>query len=619
MSKRTLDAFLLPSKRCKRSSSPLLEQSSESPSTHDSYPFPISALPFNLDAHILPASKRINNLKDLDILSFTPFIQRSASHTLFEFLRNELPWYRVEYPAHNRIVKTPRFTTVFGIDDTGIFAGDGSIVENPRFYSTQILKVYKCTPRPIPSCLLRLKRYVEKATGEKFNFCLLNYYKDGDDSISYHSDDEKFLGKNPCIASLTLGESREFLMKHKGDSSVKWKTNLVSGDMIVMRGTTQARWLHSIPKRKFAGGRINITFRKAIVRGGTENYNQYNIGSGNCKVFKIMRKLIYSLSMEWKADEDAMLNVLTPEEKPLPSHIIDTVPIAVIGGSGFYSFDALTPVAKLEISTPWGSPSSPITIAKTASGTPIAFLARHGPGHTFSPSTVPYRENIAALKSLGVKIILAFSAVGSLQEEISPGDFVVPTQVIDRTKGIRPSSFFEDGLISHVSFADPFCSDVEEVIDSVRVDGLKIHSKKTLGREVTLICMEGPAFSTRAESNLYRSWGGDAINMSCLPESKLALEAEISYGMICMATDYDCWRDSEDIVTVDEVTAVMTGNVMNAMKILALLLAKCERGLTKGLGEKRKGQMKFSIATKSDFISKAAKEKIAFILPGYWS
>jgi len=303
----------------------------------------------------------------------------------------------------------------------------------------------------------------------------------------------------------------------------------------------------------------------------------------------------------------------------LPNSFKDVVPIAVIGGSGFYTLDSLIPVAKLDISTPWGSPSSPITIAKTPSGTPVAFLARHGPGHTLSPSTVPYRANIAALKSLGVKIILAFSAVGSLQEEIAPGDFVIPTQIIDRTKGIRPSSFFEDGLIAHVSFADPFCSDVEEVIESVKVDGLKVHSKKTLGREVTLICMEGPAFSTRAESNLYRSWSGDVINMSCLPESKLALEAEMSYGMICMATDYDCWRASKDIVTVDEVTAVMMGNVKNAMKILTLLLTKCEQGLTRGLGNRRQGGMKFAIATKPEFMSKAAKEKIAFILPEYWS
>lgn len=178
---------------------------------------------------------------------------------------------------------------------------------------------------------------------------------------------------------------------------------------------------------------------------------------------------------------------------------------------------------------PWGFPSSPISICALPSGTQVAFLARHGPGHSISPSAVPARANIAAFKSLGVKAVLAFSAVGSLREEIAPGDFVLPTQIIDRTKGIRPSSFFEGlSVVAHASFGDPFSNKfvnwlearVRKVVDA-HGQGKKLHTDKTI------ICMEGPQFSTRAESKMYRAWGADIINMSVLPEAKLAREAEL--------------------------------------------------------------------------------------------
>lgn len=176
---------------------------------------------------------------------------------------------------------------------------------------------------------------------------------------------------------------------------------------------------------------------------------------------------------------------------------------------------------------------------QTSDGTPVAFLARHGLHHQISPSEVNNRANIAALRKIGVRTIIAFSAVGSLREEIRPRDFVVPDQIIDRTKGIRASTYFEGGIVGHVPFADPFDGKVREIIKTC--EGVLEGGARLFG-EGLLICMEGPQFSTRAESNLYRSWGGDIINMSALPESKLAREAEIAYAMICMATDYDCWR-----------------------------------------------------------------------------
>lgn len=240
--------------------------------------------------------KVVNDALHLDLVYYQPYIPSAIAPGLFDFLRQELPFYRVQYNITrggvNTTINTPRFTTVFGIDDTSRFGGDGSIVDAKTGKVVDVQKNHKCTPRPMPQCLDELRKITEGTTGETFNICLVNYYADGKDSISYHSDDERFLGPNPAIASFSLGAKRDFLMKHKPLSSSSssnveepkgLKLSLGSGDMILMRGTTQANWLHSIPKR--AGGdagkgRINITFRKAMVKGGTENYYQYNVGKG---------------------------------------------------------------------------------------------------------------------------------------------------------------------------------------------------------------------------------------------------------------------------------------------------------------------------------------------------
>ncbi|TGJ85898.1 hypothetical protein E0Z10_g2848 [Xylaria hypoxylon] len=298
-------------------------------SIHASYPFPILHLPYALEAEIsdLPAraARVIADQPDLDLLYFEPYISRQAARQLFEFLRSELPFYRVEYDIMRSGIKThirtPRWTTVFGLDETARFeinhpSASGSI-SDPRSskgkvvdtrtgkpipvgtYDTPEQKTqtgYKAIPRPVPHCLDVLRRSTEAATGCQFNFCLVNYYASGADSISFHSDDERFLGPFPAIASLSLGARRDFLMKHKPPKSEPGEANsndtskgslklpLGSGDCVLMRGRTQANWQHSIPKRsgknEWDGGRINITFRLALVRGGTENYYQYNVGSG---------------------------------------------------------------------------------------------------------------------------------------------------------------------------------------------------------------------------------------------------------------------------------------------------------------------------------------------------
>ncbi|KAK9457201.1 nucleoside phosphorylase domain-containing protein [Dipodascopsis uninucleata] len=308
----------------------------------------------------------------------------------------------------------------------------------------------------------------------------------------------------------------------------------------------------------------------------------------------------------------------------LPSTFNEPVLLGVIGGTGLYQLDSLTPVARLTISTPWGHPSSPITISRTKTGFPIAFLARHGVHHQFNPSEVPSRANIAALKSIGVRAVIAFSAVGSLQEHIRPRDFVIPSQIIDRTKGIRPSTFFEQGMVGHVGFGDPFDAALAKVIAKaapVLVEkGVKLHTRETEGgKDITLICMEGPAFSTRAESHLYRSWGASVINMSCIPESKLAKEAEISYQMICMSTDYDAWREGEEAVTVETVVSHLKANSENAHNFTEAILDVLEEEIKSGaVGKSLEGSMRYAISTAPQAVSRNMLEKMHFLLPNYW-
>ncbi|KAK9461084.1 nucleoside phosphorylase domain-containing protein [Lipomyces oligophaga] len=307
----------------------------------------------------------------------------------------------------------------------------------------------------------------------------------------------------------------------------------------------------------------------------------------------------------------------------LPTTFNEPVLLGVIGGTGLYHLETLTPVARLTVSTPWGHPSSPITISRTKTGFPIAFLARHGVHHQFNPSEVPSRANIAALKSIGVKAIIAFSAVGSLQEPIRPRDFVLPTQIIDRTKGIRPSTFFEGGMVGHVGFGDPFNETLAKVIAKaapvLTEKGVKLHTKETAGKDLTLICMEGPAFSTRAESHMYRSFGGSVINMSAIPEAKLAKEAEISYQMICMSTDYDAWREGEEAVTVETVVSHLKANSENAHNFTAAILDHLEPEILAGkVGTDLEGSMRFAVSTSPTQISRSMLEKMHFLLPGYW-
>ncbi|KAG0144131.1 hypothetical protein CROQUDRAFT_95449 [Cronartium quercuum f. sp. fusiforme G11] len=293
--------------------------------------------------------------------------------------------------------------------------------------------------------------------------------------------------------------------------------------------------------------------------------------------------------------------------------------VGVIGGSGLYKLEGLTHVETLDIETPWGSTSSPITLAKLPTGQVIAFLARHGLNHQFSPSEVPSRANISALKHIGCKAIIAFSAVGSLREEIKPRDIVIPNQIIDRTKSIRPSTFFSNlGVVGHAMFGDPFDSDLIKILtQSVKkeIGNFETKLKVNVHEGKVAICMEGPAFSTRAESNMYRQLGGDIINMSVLPEAKLAREAEISYALVAQITDYDAWRVSEEPVTVAEVMETINSNVVVSnrltLKVLSEIHTAIEEKKMKGIG----GSMEFSVMTKKESISKEAKETLSFILP----
>ncbi|KAF4615974.1 hypothetical protein D9613_011275 [Agrocybe pediades] len=298
--------------------------------------------------------------------------------------------------------------------------------------------------------------------------------------------------------------------------------------------------------------------------------------------------------------------------------------IGVIGGSGLYHLDNLTFVKTVNPETPWGHPSSPITIASLPSGAKIAFLARHGVGHSINPSAVPGRANIAALKSLGVRAILAFSAVGSLREEIAPGSFAIPTQIIDRTKGIRPASFFQDtNVVAHAMFGDPFSNKFVKWLEDKVAKALEKEGRGVkLFTEKCIVCMEGPQFSTRAESKMYRAWGGDLINMSVLPEAKLAREAELSYALIATATDYDSWRPQSEAVTAHEVFKTLKANADTSRFVAATILEELQEAIT---GENAStfleevGSMKFSIMPRSEKQNPEDRAKLAYILPEYFS
>jgi 5'-methylthioadenosine phosphorylase len=236
--------------------------------------------------------------------------------------------------------------------------------------------------------------------------------------------------------------------------------------------------------------------------------------------------------------------------------------IGVIGGSGLYEMEGLEQIQEVCLDTPFGKPSDAY-ITGILNGVKMVFLPRHGRGHRYLPSEVNYRANIYGMKQLGVERIISVAAVGSLKEAIVPGHIVIPDQFIDRTKGVRESTFFGDGIVVHVGFADPTCACLsDKLFRAAQKAGAITH------KGGTYICMEGPAFSTRAESHLYRSMGGDIIGMTNLTEAKLAREAEICYGVIALSTDYDCWHDSHEDVTVDAILAIMHQNVTMAKEVI---------------------------------------------------
>ncbi len=238
--------------------------------------------------------------------------------------------------------------------------------------------------------------------------------------------------------------------------------------------------------------------------------------------------------------------------------------IGIIGGSGLYQMAALMDVEEVRVDTPFGPPSDALMVG-TLAGARVAFLARHGRHHTLLPSEIPYRANIHAMKQLGVQYLLSASAVGSLREAVKPLDMVVPDQLIDRTKN-RTSTFFGNGIVAHITFGDPICPRLAGVLADA-VASLDLPDV-TLHRQGTYLCMEGPAFSTKAESKLYRSWGADIIGMTNLPEAKLAREAEMAYATLALVTDYDCWHPDHDSVTVDMVLANLRRNATNAQKVV---------------------------------------------------
>ncbi len=281
----------------------------------------------------------------------------------------------------------------------------------------------------------------------------------------------------------------------------------------------------------------------------------------------------------------------------------------VIGGSGLYKMDALTDVEEVEIATPFGKPSDAFIVG-SLDGNRVAFLPRHGRGHHLLPTEIPFRANIYAMKLLGVERIISASAVGSLREDVKPMDIVLPDQFFDRTRH-RISTFFGEGIAAHVAMADPVCHDLCDVLESVgrqSLEGTDIH------RGGTYLCMEGPAFSTRAESEVYRSWGMKIIGMTNLQEAKLAREAEICYATVALVTDYDCWHPDHDSVTVDMVIEYLNKNSANAQRLIA--------GAVKRLADEERAckcgdSLRYAIITAREKIAPETRNRLEAIIGKY--
>ncbi|MEK6636240.1 MAG: S-methyl-5'-thioadenosine phosphorylase [Planctomycetota bacterium] len=280
--------------------------------------------------------------------------------------------------------------------------------------------------------------------------------------------------------------------------------------------------------------------------------------------------------------------------------------IGIIGGSGLYNIEGIKDVKAVSIDTPFGKPSDSYMVG-TLEGRKVAFLPRHGRGHTILPSELNFRANIYGMKKLGVEHIIAVSAVGSMKEEIKPLDIVIPNQFFDRTRG-RISTFFGEGIVGHVSFADPVCEVLANTLfNAAKSVGVHVH------KGGTYLCMEGPLFSTRAESNVYRQWGVSIIGMTNLQEAKLAREAEICYSTIAMATDYDCWHVSEEAVTLEMIISNLNKNAETAKRILKTAIPKIE--------QKRKcacaAASQNAIVTNKDLIPESTKKKLDVIFGKY--
>jgi 5'-methylthioadenosine phosphorylase len=280
--------------------------------------------------------------------------------------------------------------------------------------------------------------------------------------------------------------------------------------------------------------------------------------------------------------------------------------IGVIGGSGLYDIEGMADIEEVDINTPFGRPSDTIVIGQLE-GVGIAFLPRHGRGHRILPTEIPVRANIYALKSLGVEYIIGINSVGSLKEELKPGGLLVPAQLIDRTRS-RVNTFFGEGIVVHIPFAEPFCPVLSQVVyQAAQAVGVDVH------RGGTYVVMEGPAFSTRAESDLYRSWGADVIGMTALPEAKLAREAEICYAIIACITDYDCWHEAHETVTAEIILNIMRKNINTAQKIIKLAL--------EGVPVRRDCEcttaLKTAIVTVQDMIPNEQKKKLDLLLGKY--
>ncbi len=280
--------------------------------------------------------------------------------------------------------------------------------------------------------------------------------------------------------------------------------------------------------------------------------------------------------------------------------------VGVIGGSGLYEMEGLENIQTFTLKTPFGDPSDNFIVGRL-DGTKVVFLPRHGKSHRIQPSSVNFRANIFGLKKLGVQWIIGVSAVGSMKESIRPGDMVVPNQFIDQTKG-RPSTFFSDGIVGHISFADPVCPVLGPILSEAgKQAGATVHPGGTY------ICIEGPQFSTRAESKLFRTWGVDIIGMTNIPEAKLAREAEICYSTIAFATDYDCWHESEDDVSISEVLRILAQSTKTAKITIRLAI--------KHLPETRdcfcSNALKYAMITAKKFIPEKTKKDLEPIIGKY--